>query len=144
MRLNFDLCKETTFEPKKMIEGVPYEVRIFAVNAIGVSKPSDPSKPFIPLGEYHTFHTIKLAGVYYISSASTCPYVLMPGYVTHILPFLCKIIAHNPSRSLHTRQQQIYHDTIAIFEPVLQTAFSQLLLSRDVKYFCSTQNKPEI
>lgn len=52
MRLNFDLCKETTFEPKKMIEGVPYEVRIFAVNAIGVSKPSAPSKPFIPLGEF--------------------------------------------------------------------------------------------
>ncbi|XP_051745958.1 myosin-binding protein C, slow-type [Ctenopharyngodon idella] len=49
MRLNFDLCKETTFEPKKMIEGVPYEVRIFAVNAIGASKPSEPSKPFIPL-----------------------------------------------------------------------------------------------
>ncbi|XP_017571840.1 myosin-binding protein C, slow-type isoform X7 [Pygocentrus nattereri] len=49
MRLNFDLCKETTFEPKKMIEGVPYEVRIFAVNAIGVSKPSEPSKPFVPL-----------------------------------------------------------------------------------------------
>uniref|UniRef100_A0A671L1U6 Myosin-binding protein C, slow-type n=1 Tax=Sinocyclocheilus anshuiensis TaxID=1608454 RepID=A0A671L1U6_9TELE len=49
MRLNFDLCKETTFEPKKMIEGVPYEVRIFAVNAIGISKPSEPSKPFIPL-----------------------------------------------------------------------------------------------
>ncbi|KAK1789585.1 hypothetical protein P4O66_015488, partial [Electrophorus voltai] len=49
MRLNFDLCKETMFEPKKMIEGVPYEVRIFAVNAIGVSKPSEPSKPFIPL-----------------------------------------------------------------------------------------------
>lgn len=34
-----------------MIEGVPYEVRIFAVNAIGVSKPSEPSKPFTPLGE---------------------------------------------------------------------------------------------
>uniref|UniRef100_A0AAY4DCV8 Myosin binding protein C, slow type n=1 Tax=Denticeps clupeoides TaxID=299321 RepID=A0AAY4DCV8_9TELE len=49
MRLNFDLCKETTFEPKKMIEGVPYEVRVFAVNAIGVSKPCEPSKPFIPL-----------------------------------------------------------------------------------------------
>ena len=53
MRLNFDLIKETTFEPKKMIEGVPYEVRVFAVNAIGVSKASDPSKAFIPLGEYH-------------------------------------------------------------------------------------------
>lgn len=34
-----------------MIEGVPYEVRIFAVNAIGVSKPSEPSKAFTPLGE---------------------------------------------------------------------------------------------
>ncbi|MEQ2191094.1 hypothetical protein XENOCAPTIV_020692 [Xenoophorus captivus] len=32
-----------------MIEGVPYEVRIFAVNAIGVSKPSEPSKAFTPL-----------------------------------------------------------------------------------------------
>uniref|UniRef100_A0A8C5B9W8 Myosin-binding protein C, slow-type n=1 Tax=Gadus morhua TaxID=8049 RepID=A0A8C5B9W8_GADMO len=49
MRLNFDLIKETTFEPKKMIEGVPYEVRVFAVNAIGVSKASEPSKAFVPL-----------------------------------------------------------------------------------------------
>ncbi|XP_056281097.1 myosin-binding protein C, slow-type isoform X2 [Pseudoliparis swirei] len=49
MRLNFDLTKETAFEPKKMIEGVSYEVRIFAVNAIGVSKPSEPSIPFTPL-----------------------------------------------------------------------------------------------
>ncbi|XP_063783894.1 myosin-binding protein C, slow-type isoform X8 [Pseudophryne corroboree] len=49
MRLNFDLCKETTFEPKKMIEGVAYEVRVFAVNSIGISKPSMPSKPFVPL-----------------------------------------------------------------------------------------------
>uniref|UniRef100_A0A4X2MCX1 Myosin-binding protein C, slow-type n=1 Tax=Vombatus ursinus TaxID=29139 RepID=A0A4X2MCX1_VOMUR len=49
MRLNFDLIKETSFEPKKMIEGVAYEVRIFAVNAIGISKPSSPSKPFVPL-----------------------------------------------------------------------------------------------
>ncbi|XP_053718999.1 myosin-binding protein C, slow-type isoform X2 [Synchiropus splendidus] len=49
MRLNFDLIKETSFEPKKMIEGVPYELRIFAVNAIGVSKPSEPSKAFTPL-----------------------------------------------------------------------------------------------
>ncbi|XP_071057826.1 myosin-binding protein C, slow-type isoform X21 [Pseudochaenichthys georgianus] len=49
MRLNFDLIKETSFEPKKMIEGVPYEVRIFAVNAIGSSRPSEPSKAFTPL-----------------------------------------------------------------------------------------------
>ncbi|XP_074481843.1 myosin-binding protein C, slow-type isoform X3 [Sebastes fasciatus] len=49
MRLNFDLIKETAFEPKKMIEGVPYEVRVFAVNAIGVSKPSEPSIAFTPL-----------------------------------------------------------------------------------------------
>ncbi|XP_059834515.1 myosin-binding protein C, slow-type isoform X2 [Hypanus sabinus] len=49
MRLNFDLCKEMTFEPKNMIEGIPYEVRIFAVNAIGMSKPSEPSKAFVPL-----------------------------------------------------------------------------------------------
>ncbi|XP_059508558.1 myosin-binding protein C, slow-type isoform X2 [Stegostoma tigrinum] len=49
MRLNFELCKEITFEPKNMIEGVPYEVRVFAVNAIGMSKPSEPSKAFVPL-----------------------------------------------------------------------------------------------
>ncbi|XP_066447507.1 myosin-binding protein C, slow-type isoform X10 [Eleutherodactylus coqui] len=49
MRLNFELCKETNFEPKKMIEGVAYEVRVFAVNSIGTSKPSMPSKPFVPL-----------------------------------------------------------------------------------------------
>ncbi|XP_068133067.1 myosin-binding protein C, slow-type isoform X21 [Hyperolius riggenbachi] len=49
MRLNFDLCKDTFFEPKKMIEGVAYEVRVFAVNSIGISKPSLPSKPFVPL-----------------------------------------------------------------------------------------------
>lgn len=52
MRLNFELCKETTFEPKKMIEGVAYEVRVFAVNAIGMSKPSMPSKSFVPLGKW--------------------------------------------------------------------------------------------
>uniref|UniRef100_A0A665W1T6 Myosin binding protein C, slow type n=1 Tax=Echeneis naucrates TaxID=173247 RepID=A0A665W1T6_ECHNA len=54
MRLNFDLIKETSSELKKMIEGVPYEARVFAVNAIGVSKPSEPSKAFTPLGDEPT------------------------------------------------------------------------------------------
>lgn len=67
MRLNFDLIKETSFEPKKMIEGVPYEVRIFAVNAIGVSKPSEPSKAFTPLGEQP-----KCLHEYPLSSINTC------------------------------------------------------------------------
>lgn len=64
MRLNFDLIKETLFEPKKMIEGVPYEVRVFAVNAIGVSKPSEPSKAFTPLGEFSKMpHKYKFASI---------------------------------------------------------------------------------
>ncbi|XP_069760530.1 myosin-binding protein C, slow-type isoform X2 [Narcine bancroftii] len=49
MRLNFDLCKEMTFDPKNMIEGIPYEVRVIAINAIGMSRPSEPSKAFTPL-----------------------------------------------------------------------------------------------
>lgn len=61
MRLNFDLIKETSFEPKKMIEGVPYEVRVFAVNAIGVSKPSEPSKAFTPLGEFSKMSFINIS-----------------------------------------------------------------------------------
>nr|XP_032834097.1 myosin-binding protein C, slow-type-like isoform X2 [Petromyzon marinus] len=49
MRLNFDVWKELTYEAKAMMEGVPYEMRICAVNAIGMSLPSEPSKPFVPL-----------------------------------------------------------------------------------------------
>nr|XP_021333215.1 myosin-binding protein C, cardiac-type isoform X3 [Danio rerio] len=49
MRLNFDPYKETTFEAKKMIEGVPYEMRVYAVNAIGMSRPSAASQPFVPV-----------------------------------------------------------------------------------------------
>lgn len=54
-----------------MIEGVPYEVRIFAVNAIGVSKPSEPSKPFIPLGEYTSGSSVLLMG-FCVSSNQLC------------------------------------------------------------------------
>nr|XP_015194164.1 PREDICTED: myosin-binding protein C, cardiac-type isoform X2 [Lepisosteus oculatus] len=49
MRLNFDLHKELTYEAKRMIEGVAYEMRVYAVNAIGMSRHSPASQPFVPV-----------------------------------------------------------------------------------------------
>lgn len=51
-KLNFDVYESTTYEAKKMIEGVLYEMRVFAVNGIGVSQPSANSKPFMPIGVF--------------------------------------------------------------------------------------------
>uniref|UniRef100_A0A8C5SFV8 Myosin binding protein C, cardiac n=1 Tax=Laticauda laticaudata TaxID=8630 RepID=A0A8C5SFV8_LATLA len=51
MRLNFDLLKDLTYEAKRMIEGVVYEMRIYAVNSVGMSRPSPASQPFMPIGE---------------------------------------------------------------------------------------------
>ncbi|XP_034046072.1 myosin binding protein Ca isoform X2 [Thalassophryne amazonica] len=48
-KLNFDVYESTTYEAKKMIEGVFYEMRVFAVNSIGVSQPSVNSKPFMSI-----------------------------------------------------------------------------------------------
>lgn len=48
-KLNFDPYDSTTYEAKKMIEGQLYEMRVFAVNSIGVSEPSATSKPFMPI-----------------------------------------------------------------------------------------------
>ncbi|KAF5880281.1 myosin-binding protein C, fast-type isoform X2, partial [Clarias magur] len=48
-KLNFDIHESTEYEAKKMIEGVMYEMRVFAVNSIGVSQPSAVSKPFMPI-----------------------------------------------------------------------------------------------
>uniref|UniRef100_A0A674PAK0 Myosin-binding protein C, fast-type n=1 Tax=Takifugu rubripes TaxID=31033 RepID=A0A674PAK0_TAKRU len=48
-KLNFDVYESTTYEAKKMIEGVLYEMRVYAVNGIGVSQPSANSKPFMPI-----------------------------------------------------------------------------------------------
>nr|AAI70388.1 Unknown (protein for MGC:197115) [Xenopus laevis] len=49
MRLNYDLVQELTYESKRMIEGVVYEMRIYAVNSIGMSIPSQHSQPFMPI-----------------------------------------------------------------------------------------------
>lgn len=51
-KLNFDVFESTTYEAKKMIEGVLYEMRVFAVNGIGASQPSANSKPFMPIGAF--------------------------------------------------------------------------------------------
>ncbi|TNN03938.1 myosin binding protein Cb isoform X3 [Takifugu flavidus] len=48
-KLNFDVYESTTYEAKRMIEGVLYEMRVFAVNSIGMSPPSLTSKPFMPI-----------------------------------------------------------------------------------------------
>ncbi|XP_021119867.1 myosin-binding protein C, cardiac-type isoform X2 [Heterocephalus glaber] len=50
MRLNFDLLPEPRLEARRMIEGVAYEMRVYAVNAVGVSRPSAASRPFMPIG----------------------------------------------------------------------------------------------
>lgn len=51
MRLNFDLLRELSLEARRMIEGVVYEMRVYAVNAVGMSRPSPASQPFMPIGE---------------------------------------------------------------------------------------------
>lgn len=48
-KLNFDVYESTTYEAKKMIDGVLYEMRVYAVNGIGVSEASATSKPFMPI-----------------------------------------------------------------------------------------------
>lgn len=70
MRLNFDPYPETTYEAKRMIEGVEYEMRVYAVNGIGMSRHSPASQPFVPVGESlptglnqllsHLLHSINL------------------------------------------------------------------------------------
>uniref|UniRef100_A0A8C5L1V2 Myosin-binding protein C, cardiac-type n=1 Tax=Jaculus jaculus TaxID=51337 RepID=A0A8C5L1V2_JACJA len=50
MRLNFDLLRGLSHEARRMIEGVAYEMRVYAVNAVGMSRPSAPSQPFMPIG----------------------------------------------------------------------------------------------
>lgn len=68
MRLNFDPYPDTTYEAKRMIEGMLYEMRVYAVNGIGMSRHSPASQPFVPVGEssptglyqllFHLMHSI--------------------------------------------------------------------------------------
>ncbi|XP_050990897.1 myosin binding protein Cb isoform X1 [Labeo rohita] len=48
-KLNFEVYEGTTYEAKRMIEGILYEMRVFAINGIGMSAPSLNSKPFMPI-----------------------------------------------------------------------------------------------
>ncbi|CAB1312256.1 unnamed protein product, partial [Coregonus sp. 'balchen'] len=48
-KLNFDVYEGVTYEAKRMIEGVLYEMRVYAINGIGMSQPSLNSKPFMPI-----------------------------------------------------------------------------------------------
>ncbi|XP_030626046.1 myosin-binding protein C, fast-type-like, partial [Chanos chanos] len=48
-KLNFEVFEGTTYEAKRMIEGILYEMRVFAVNGVGISAPSLNSKPFMPI-----------------------------------------------------------------------------------------------
>ncbi|XP_033928247.1 myosin-binding protein C, fast-type [Melopsittacus undulatus] len=49
VKLNFEPLPGTTFESQRMLEGVLYEMRVLAVNAIGVSPPSMNTRPFMPI-----------------------------------------------------------------------------------------------
>uniref|UniRef100_G3U3Y5 Myosin binding protein C2 n=1 Tax=Loxodonta africana TaxID=9785 RepID=G3U3Y5_LOXAF len=49
MKLNFEVFTDTTYESTNMIEGIFYEMRVFAVNAIRASQPSMNTKPFMPV-----------------------------------------------------------------------------------------------
>lgn len=52
MKMNFEVYTETSYQSVKMIEGIMYEIRVFAVNAIGISQQANTSKPFMPIGEW--------------------------------------------------------------------------------------------
>ncbi|KAM4704558.1 myosin-binding protein C, fast-type [Rhinophrynus dorsalis] len=49
MKMNFEVFTDTAYQSTKMIEGVLYEIRVFAVNAIGISQQANTSKPFMPI-----------------------------------------------------------------------------------------------
>lgn len=82
-KLNFDVYDSTTYEAKRMIEGVLYEMRVFAVNSIGMSQPSLNSKPFMPIGMY-----LRHLYIIFLSHSPFLP--------------LCLTISYQPSDSLES------------------------------------------
>ncbi|XP_072254186.1 myosin-binding protein C, fast-type-like, partial [Pyxicephalus adspersus] len=51
MKMNFELYTDTAYQSTNMIEGVLYEVRVFAVNSIGISQEANTTNPFMPIGK---------------------------------------------------------------------------------------------
>ncbi|KAM5131800.1 myosin-binding protein C, fast-type-like isoform 2-T2 [Mantella aurantiaca] len=49
MKMNFDLYTDTNYQSANMIEGVLYEIRVYAVNSIGISKEANTTNPFMPI-----------------------------------------------------------------------------------------------
>ncbi|XP_072281513.1 myosin-binding protein C, fast-type isoform X2 [Pyxicephalus adspersus] len=49
MKMNFEVYTDTSYQSVKMIEGIMYEIRVYAVNAIGISQQAYTSKPFMPI-----------------------------------------------------------------------------------------------
>ncbi|XP_018428865.1 PREDICTED: myosin-binding protein C, fast-type-like [Nanorana parkeri] len=49
MKMNFEFYTDTNYQSTNMIEGVLYEVRVFAVNSIGISQEANTTNPFMPI-----------------------------------------------------------------------------------------------
>lgn len=74
-KLNFDVYEGTKYEAKRMIEGILYEMRVYAVNSIGISAPSLNSKPFMPIGENtQQTHTVSVC---YSLSMTACDWLVL-------------------------------------------------------------------
>jgi len=50
----------TEYIARRMIEGTEYQIRVRAVNEVGVGEPSQPSIAFTPLGKFTVLFDISL------------------------------------------------------------------------------------
>ena len=75
MKINFEVFTDTTYESSTLLEGVLFEMRVFAVNAIWFSQPSMNTKPFMPIGM--------------MDSVPTCsPHPFCPTFISNPMPGL--------------------------------------------------------